>query len=129
MGGVFYQRDGFCIWKSCSTGDFNQWERRKYHSQLLHTLDLTQRNALELVKGYDVVTSKQINELVGFQSRTNVVLCNKWVEGGFWEIVNTSNKARKYKLAESYDVIVKEGLWPSTILILSAVMEKKVKYG
>ena len=68
------------------------------------------RKALELFKGYDVVTAKQIGDLFGFQPRTNAALCKKWVERGFLEIVDYSNKARKYKLAEPYDVIVKESL-------------------
>ena len=82
----------------------------KDHSQVLRTLDPKQRKALELFKGYDVVTAKQIGDLFGFQPRTNAALCKKWVEGGFLEIVDASNKARKYKLAAPYDVIVKEGL-------------------
>jgi Fic family protein len=82
----------------------------KDHSQLLRTLDQKQRKALELFKGYDVVTAKQIGDLFGFQPRTNAALCKKWVECGFLEIVDASNKARKYKLAEPYDVIVKESL-------------------
>jgi Fic family protein len=82
----------------------------KDHSQVLRTLDPKQRKALELFKGYDVVTAKQIGDLFGFQPRTNAALCKKWVEGGFLEIVDYSNKARKYKLAAPYDIIVKEGL-------------------
>ena len=82
----------------------------KDHSQVLRTLDPKQRKALELFKGYDVVTAKQIGDLFGFQPRTNAALCKKWVEGGFLEIVDASNKARKYKLAVPYDVIVKEAL-------------------
>lgn len=82
----------------------------KDHSQVLRTLDPKQRKALELFKGYDVVMAKQIGGLFGFQPRTNAALCKKWVEGGFLEIVDASNKARKYKLAEPYDVIVKESL-------------------
>jgi Fic family protein len=82
----------------------------KDHSQVLRTLDPKQRQALELFKAYDVVTAKQIGDLFGFQPRTNAALCKKWVECGFLEIVDYSNKARKYKLAEPYDIIVKEGL-------------------
>ncbi len=82
----------------------------KDHSQLLRTLDPKQRKALELFKGYDVVTAKQIGDLFGFQPITNAALCKKWVEGGFLEIVDYSNKARKYKLAAPYDVIVKDGV-------------------
>jgi hypothetical protein len=82
----------------------------KDHSQLLRTLDPKQRKVLELFKGYDVVTAKQIGDQFGYQPRTNAALCKKWVEGGFLEIVDASNKARKYKLAAPYDMIVKEGL-------------------
>jgi hypothetical protein len=57
------------------------------------------------ITGYDVVTAKQIGDLFGFQPRTNAALCKKWVEGGFLEIVDYSNKARKYKLAAPYDVL------------------------
>jgi Fic family protein len=81
----------------------------KDHSQLLRTLDPKQRKALELFKGFGVVTAKQIGDLFGFQPRTNAALCKKWVECGFFEMVDASNKARKYKLAESYENIVKEG--------------------
>jgi Fic family protein len=80
------------------------------HSQLIYRLDPKQRKALELFKEYSVVTAKQIGDLFGFQPRTNAALCKKWVEDGFLEIVNASNKARKYKLAESYTIIVKDGL-------------------
>ena len=73
----------------------------KDHSQLLRKLDPKQRKALELFKEYDVVTAKQIGELFGFQPRTNAVLCKKWVEEGFLEIVDASNKARKYQLAHA----------------------------
>jgi Fic family protein len=79
----------------------------KDHSQLLRMLDPKQRKALELFKGYGVVTAKQIGDLFGFQPRTNAALCKKWVEAGFLEIVDASNKARKYKLAETYEIMVK----------------------
>ncbi len=72
---------------------------KKDHSQVLRMLDPKQRNALELFKEYDFVTTKQIGELFGFQPRTNAALCKKWAEVGFLEIVDASNKARKYKLA------------------------------
>lgn len=80
----------------------------KDHSQLLRTLDPKQRKALELFKDYEIITAKQIGDLFGFQPRTNAALCKKWVESNFLKIVDPSNKARKYKLAAPYDVIVKE---------------------
>ena len=80
----------------------------KDHSLLIRKLDPKQRKALELFKEYDVVTSKQIGLLFGFQSRTNSALCKKWVECDFLEIVDYSSKARKYKLTAPYDIIVKD---------------------
>lgn len=71
-------------------------------SEFMRTLDQKQRKALELFKDYDIVTSKQIGDLFGFQSRTNATLCKKWVESGFLEIVDQSFKARKYTLAKKY---------------------------
>ncbi|MCX6987914.1 MAG: hypothetical protein NTZ52_00140 [Chlamydiae bacterium] len=78
-------------------------------SPLLHTLDLKQHKGLDLFKEYDVVTAKQIGDLFGFQPRTNAMLCKKWTQSGFLEIVDHSNKARKYKLADPYDRIIKDG--------------------
>jgi Fic family protein len=83
----------------------------KDHSALMRTLEPKQRKALELFQNYEVITSNQIGELFGFQPRTNTALCKKWVEAGFLEIVDHSNKARKYRLAEPYDTLVGDDLW------------------
>jgi hypothetical protein len=61
-------------------------------------------------KNYNVITSNQIGELFGFQSRTNTALCKKWVDVGFLDIVDHSNKARKYKLAKPYVSLVVDNL-------------------
>lgn len=84
----------------------SQNKGEKDHSDLMRTLDPKQRKALELFENYVVITSSQIGELFGFQSRTNTALCKKWVEAGFLEIVDHSNKARKYRLAKPYDTLV-----------------------
>ena len=68
----------------------------KDHSKLMRSLDPKQRKSLELFKNYETVTSKQIGALFGFQPRTSSMLCKKWVESGFLEIVDPSLKARKY---------------------------------
>ena len=73
------------------------------YSHLIRTLDPKQRKALELFKEYDIVTAKQIADLFGFQPRTSSALCKKWVEDGFIQIFNYSNKARKYKLTPPYN--------------------------
>lgn len=74
----------------------------KDHSALMRSLDPKQRKSLELFRAYDVVTSKQVGDLFGFQPRTNAALCKKWVEAGFLAIVDPSLKARKYSLAKKY---------------------------
>ena len=84
----------------------SQNKGEKDPSALMRTLDPKQRKALELFKNYDVITSNQMGELFGFQSRTHTALSKKWVEAGFLEIVDRSNKARKYRLAKPYDVLV-----------------------
>jgi Fic family protein len=78
----------------------------KDHSELMRTLDPKQRKSLELFRAYDVVTSKQVGDLFGFQPRTNAALCKKWVEAGFLEILDPSLKARKYGLANQYKVLL-----------------------
>ena len=78
----------------------------KDHTELMRTLDPKQRKALELFKNYEVVTSRQIGELFGFQPRTNINLCKKWVESGFLEVVDPSLKGRKYKLADKFEVLL-----------------------
>ena len=86
----------------------SQNKGEKDHSILLRTLDPKQRKALELFKDYEVITSNQIGELFGFKSRTSTALCKKWVEAEFLTIVDPSNKARKYKLVDKYQVLLKE---------------------
>jgi Fic family protein len=78
----------------------------KDHSNLMRTLDPKQRVSLQLFKDYEVVTSHQIGELFGFKPRTQATLCKKWVEEGFLEIENPSFKARKYRLAKTYVVLI-----------------------
>jgi Fic family protein len=86
--------------------EYSQTKGEKDQVDLMRTLDPRQRKALELFKNYNVITSSQIGELFGFQARTNTALCKKWVEAGFLEIVDYSNKGRKYKLAKSYEALV-----------------------
>jgi Fic family protein len=74
----------------------------KDHSDLMRTLDPKQRKALELFKKYDLVTSKQVGDLFGFQPRTNAALCKKWVESGFLKIADSSFKSRKYRLSNKF---------------------------
>ncbi len=84
----------------------SQKKGEKDYSSLMKTLDPKQRKALELFQHYEVITSHQVGELFGFKSRTSSALCKKWVEAGFLEIIDPSNKARKYRIAKPYDALV-----------------------
>lgn len=76
------------------------------HSELIRALDPKQRRAMALFQNYDVVTSHQIGELFGFKQRTATGLCKKWVEFGFLQVIDSSNKGRKYRLAKPYDELI-----------------------
>ena len=72
-------------------------------SSLIRGLDPKQRKALELFHEFEVVTSSQIGALFGFKPRTSTQICAAWVASGFLQIVDYSNRGRKYKLAEKYE--------------------------
>lgn len=71
-------------------------------TSLIRKLDTKQRKALLLFQEFETITSRQIGELFGFKPRTSAALCANWVESGFLEIVDSSNKGRKYRLAAEY---------------------------
>ena len=72
-------------------------------SALLRKLDPRQRKALSLFQEFETVTSKQISGLFGFKPRTSTQICKGWVEKGFLEVVDSSNKGRKYKLSKEFE--------------------------
>lgn len=76
-------------------------------STLLRNLDPRQRKTLELFQEFETITSRQIGELFGFKPRTSAALCATWVERGFLEIVDSSNRGRKYKLSMQYRTLIK----------------------
>lgn len=76
-------------------------------STLIRKLDPRQRKVLELFHEFETVTSRQIGDLFGFKPRTSTQICSNWVEEGFLEIVDFSNKARKYRLSKRYEELVK----------------------
>ncbi len=77
-------------------------------SALLRKLDPRQRKVLSLFQEFETITSKQIGELFGFKPRTCSQICSTWVESGFLEIANPSNKARKYRLSKSCQVTLSD---------------------
>lgn len=74
----------------------------KDQSDKLKKLDPRQRKVLGLFQEFEVITAKQIGELFGFKARTSAQLCKNWVESGFLEIFDFSNKGRKYTLSRQY---------------------------
>jgi Fic family protein len=75
-------------------------------SALMRKLDPRQRKTLELFQEFEIITSRQIGELFGFKPRTSAALCAHWVENGFLEIVDASNRGRKYKLSKRYKGLI-----------------------
>lgn len=76
-------------------------------SALIRKLDPRQRKALKLFQEFETVTSRQISELFGFKPRTSAQICATWVESNFLEIVDPSNRGRKYKLSKQYQELLK----------------------
>jgi Fic family protein len=75
-------------------------------ADLLRKLDPKQRKALELFSLFEIVTSQQIGALFGFKSRTSALLCKNWVAIGFLDIVDFSNKGRKYRLSKKHSFLL-----------------------
>ena len=80
-------------------------------SGLIRTLDPRQRKALSLFQEFETITSRQIGELFGVKPRTSAQICSAWVESGFLEIVDPSNRGRKYRLSRQYEELLK-GILP-----------------
>lgn len=81
----------------------SDFEGSKDQSDRLRKLDPRQRKALGLFQEFETVTARQVGALFGFKARTSAQLCKDWVENGFLEIVDFSNKGRKYKLSKQYE--------------------------
>lgn len=78
----------------------------KDQSNQMKKLEPKQRKALELFQEFEVVTSRQIGDLFGFKPRTSSAICANWVESGFLLVVDSSNKGRKYSLADEYKKLI-----------------------
>lgn len=76
---------------------------RRDQSRLLRNLDRKQRSALTLFEESREISAKDIAVLFGFRPRTATALCQRWVTEGFLVISDPSKKARRYRLAASYE--------------------------
>lgn len=81
-------------------------EKQPDQSALLRKLDSQQRATLTLFTQFEIVTSKQIGDLLGYKPRNCALLCAKWVQEEFLEVANVSNKARKYRLAAKFSKLI-----------------------
>jgi Fic family protein len=79
-----------------------QSEGGKDKSALLRSFTPKQRKVLTLFEDSDTITSKDVEELFGFSSRSARLLCGQMVEEGFLMVANPSDKARRYRLADGY---------------------------
>jgi Fic family protein len=72
-------------------------------SRLLRNLDSKQRKVLLLFAESREVSAREIADLFGVQQRTAAALCQRWVEDKFLIVTDASKKARRYRLADSYE--------------------------
>jgi len=79
---------------------------RSDQSRVMRTLDARQRKALGLFERSRELTARDIGSLFGLKPRTIATLCQRWVEEGFIEPVNTSKKARRYRLSPRYEALI-----------------------
>ncbi|MDP3788617.1 MAG: hypothetical protein Q8Q60_04880 [Candidatus Chromulinivorax sp.] len=61
---------------------------------------------LELLLESNIITNRQISDLLELQPRTSRKICAQWVKEGFLVTVNSSNKARAYKLTDFLRIII-----------------------
>lgn len=80
--------------------------KRGDQAQLLRALDARQRRVLDLFQEQEVVTAREVGALFGFAPRTASEICRKWLDSGFLTVVNSSKKARRYKLANRFSRIL-----------------------
>ena len=74
---------------------------------LLRPLDHRARRILGLFDKQDIIRSSQVANTLGISTRQARVLLSQWVDQGWLEIVDFSNRGRKYKLAQEYQLLLK----------------------
>ena len=80
----------------------------KDQSRLLRNLDAKQRTALALFRESREIAAKDVAGLFGYKARSAALLCQRWVEGGFFEMTDPAKKSRRYALGAAYAAIVDE---------------------
>ena len=72
-------------------------------NSLLRELSALQRQALGLFHQTKIVTSNQLAEYLGVNTRKARDLCRKWKEEGFLKVEDASKKGRSYRLASKFE--------------------------
>lgn len=73
---------------------------------LLRELNQRQKQLLSLFRESQLITTKEIADLLKIHRRSALNLCTKWVEDGFLIQHGTSNKTRKYALAKKWILLL-----------------------
>lgn len=76
-------------------------------SGLLRALNPQQRQVLRLFFDQEQITARNVAEFFSVSSRQARHLCGKWVTSGFLVIADAAPKTRSYRLAPSYEALVK----------------------
>jgi Fic family protein len=71
-------------------------------SGILRALDPRQRQALELFRDREFITSRDLEVLLGISQRTARDLLTKWTGQGFLAVADPARKSRKYSLSAAY---------------------------
>ncbi len=90
------------------SGMLNSFESIKKHfvkqknetdkSEFIKNLDSRQKQILPLFEESNFITTKDLEKIFHFSSRTSRQLAQKWVKTGFLVVFDNSKKNRKYKL-------------------------------
>lgn len=75
-------------------------------SKLMRALNPKQRQVLTLFEEQDVITSKDIEALFGFSSRSARLLCSAFVKEGFLQAASGADRNRTYRLSEKYEALI-----------------------
>lgn len=73
---------------------------------LLRSLKPLQRKVLELFEAHETISADQIAQILGYTQRSAALQCKKWVAERFLEIADSSKKARRYRLASQFELLV-----------------------
>jgi len=76
-------------------------------SLALRRLDPRQRKALELFRGSEVITSRDVETLFGISQRAARNILAAWVEMGFVVVADPAKKTRRYGLSQEYTAILR----------------------